>query len=426
MKKFTWIIVVSVAAIFLVYHLNVQAQKNKLENALAVQYSNQLTSASERLAKLSDSIDQTLLFKDKEMLDKPLDDVWRISNDIRNSIAALPVTTESSAIWMNYLNRIGNGASLVKEGKVPIEEWQKNMTNARNNLRELSDQWAFTNREEGKDYIVATFVQNKVSKDGEKNWKTFGDSVKAYTESDFPMTASETDQQKKKDLKHIKDAEISMEDAKQKFIKLFPELKDAKLHITESSEGAPYPFYHVEFHKGIRIGYADFTKKGGHLLSYLLERPFDKTVINVEQMKKKASDYMKAFGFTDTEMIDYRENNIAWHLAYAKKDAKNNALVYADGVHLKVAKDNGELIGLNAMEYIQKESISPQKVVPLNYDELFSSNFKVEEERLAYVENQQLQQRLAFEILTKNDAIGTYKIYIDTENHDILHAEKLP
>lgn len=427
MKKFGWIIVVAAAALFLVYHLSVQAQNTRLETALANQYANQLTTASEQLTVLSDSIDQTLLFKDKAALDKPLDDVWRVSSDVRASISALPIDQETSTVWMNYLTRIGNGASQVKAGKVPIEEWQKNMTSARDNLRSLSDQWAFTNREDGKkDYIVASFVQNKVSKENEKSWKALGSSVKTYTESDFPMTASETDQQKKKDLQHIEDAEISMDQVKQKFRELFPELKDAKLHVTESAKDAPYPFYHVEFHKGIRIGYADFTKKGGHLLSFLLERPFDNTTISVEQMKAKALKYMKSFNYADTKMVDFRENNIAWHLAFARNDAENNALVYADGVQLKVAKDNGELLGLNAMEYIQKEKLVPQKVIPINYDELFSGNFTVEEERLSYVENQQLQQRLAYEVLTRSDTIGTYKIYIDTETHEILHSEKLP
>ena len=78
------------------------------------------------------------------------------------------------------------------------------------------------------------------------------------------------------------------------------------------------------------------------------------------------------------------------------------------------------------MEYIQEENIPTQAVVPVDYHELFTSDFVVEEEKLAYVENDQLQQRLAFEVLTRNDSIGTYKIYIDTETHEILQSEKLP
>lgn len=427
MKKIIWVIVSSVAVVFLMYHFSVQSQNNRLENALAVQYSNQLTSASEKLTKLTESVDQTMLFTDKEALEQPLDDVWRISSDIRTSISSLPISSETSTVWMNYLNRLGNGAAQVKNGEVPIEEWQKNMVSTRENLQALSDQWAFTNKDGGnKDYIVTAFVQNKLDKNGEKNWKSLGNSVKAYTESDFPMTASETDQQKKKDLQHIKDSEITEDEAKEQFVKLFPEFKDAKIHITESSQDAPYPFYHIEFHEGIRIGYADLTKKGGHILSFLLERPFEKTTITVQQMKDKSAEYMKTFGFTDTEMVEYRENSVAWHLSFARKDENNDALIYADGIQLKIAKDNGELLGLNAMEYIQKEKIGKQEIVPLDNMGLFSSNFYIEEERLAYVENKQLEQRLAYQVLAKNDTIGTYKIYIDTENHEILHADKLP
>jgi spore germination protein len=426
MKKIAWIIA-TVAVIFIVYHFSVQEKNTRLENALAVQYSNQLTSSSEKLVKLSEAIDQTLIFTDKTALEKPLDDVWRISSDIRASISALPLGEETSTQWMNYLNRIGNGASQVRNGKVPLEDWQKSMTTARSNLITLSNEWAFNTKDQGKkDYLVRTFVNRKVNDKNDKSWQALGNSVKAYTESDFPMTASETDQQKKKDLEHIRDSEVSENQIKEKFIKFFPALKDATLHITESSKDAPYPFYHVEFHKGIRIGYADFTKRGGHLLSYLLERPFEDTSINVEKMKEKAKGYLKAFNYADTTIVDYRENNIAWHVANARVDKKNDALVYADGIQLKIAKDNGELLGLNAMEYIQEENIPTQPVVPVDYHELFTSDFVVEEEKLAYVENDQLQQRLAFEVLTRNDTIGTYKIYIDTESHEILQSEKLP
>ena len=427
MKKFGWVIAIAALAVFVVYHFSVQEQNTNLKNALASQYSNELNSASEKLTELSDSIDETLIFKDKESLDRPLEDVWRLSSDIRASISGLPIDQETSSSWLNYLTRIGNGATQVRTGKVPIEEWQGNMVSARENLRSLADQWAFTNRNDGnKDYIVSSFVQNKVNKENEKNWKSLGASVKAYTESDFPMTASETDQQKKKDLQHISDKPVSVEDVKAKFAKIFPELANAKIYVTESGKDAPYPFYHIEFHKDIRIGYADFTKKGGHLLSFLTERPFDKNAIDTESMKKNALDYMKKLGYTDTELIEFRENHIGWHLAFARKDAENDAIVYADGLQLKIAKDNGELLGLNAMEYIQEEKIAKQKVIPLDYKTIFADNLKIEELKMAYVENDQLQQRLAYELLTRSDDIGTYRVYIDTESHEILHSEKLP
>ena len=42
----------------------------------------------------------------------------------------------------------------------------------------------------------------------------------------------------------------------------------------------------------------------------------------------------------------------------------------------------------------RKKKLISKNLVPINKEELFSSNFSIEEERLAYVENKQLQQRL--------------------------------
>ena len=39
-------------------------------------------------------------------------------------------------------------------------------------------------------------------------------------------------------------------------------------------------------------------------------------------MKDKSAEYIKTLGFTDTEMVEFRENSIAWHLAFARKDQK--------------------------------------------------------------------------------------------------------
>ena len=49
--------------------------------------------------------------------------------------------------------------------------------------------------------------------DSGHDWTGMGTSVKQYTESDFPLTASESDSMKKKDLKDIADPEVTREEA---------------------------------------------------------------------------------------------------------------------------------------------------------------------------------------------------------------------
>ena len=64
----------------------------------------------------------------------------------------------------------------------------------------------------------------------------------------------------------------------------------------------------------------------------------------------------------DVAYVESRENHQAWHVTFARVHPGDNALIYADGVQLKVAKDTGELLGANAMEYIQEENIKSKQL----------------------------------------------------------------
>ena len=65
-------------------------------------------------------------------------------------------------------------------------------------------------------------------------------------------------------------------------------------------------------------------------------------------------------------------------------------------IHLKVAKDTGDIIGLDASEYIQerKDAIDNQlrKWIGTNFS---IQDVQIVQEELAYVENERIEQRLA-------------------------------
>ena len=75
-------------------------------------------------------------------------------------------------------------------------------------------------------------------------------------------------------------------------------------------------------------------------------------------MKELAKRFFEVSDYVDIELSETRENQNAWHLSFVRIDPKTKAKVYADGIQMKVAKDNGDLLGLNAMEYIQKEKLT--------------------------------------------------------------------
>lgn len=413
--------------VLIIFSVSTSNTNNQLERTVHAQYTERLTNASEKLSYLQRSVSQSLLFKDENALTTELDNIWRLSSDIRTSLASLPLDRELSNEWMLYIGKIGDEAKKTAQTK-DYAGWQKKMTNVSENLRQLSDEWA-----------VATTVyyeqdgnfdkwENEASdKKTAKHFTTVSKALKSYEESDFPLTASETDWKKKQELKELNDQEISKKEAITTLQKLFPILKGATIAVSNSKKDAPYPFYHVQFHEGIRLGYADVTEKGGHLLSFLMERPIDDVTVSQEQILKKAQQYLQNMNIKDVQYVESRENHQAWHLTFARVNPENKAIIYADAIQLKLAKDNGELLGMNAIEYIQKEKIKPQPIKPINWKEFFNNDISIEENRLIYTDDGQFEQRLCYEVIAIKDGKTpeTFRIVIDTENHQVLKVEYL-
>ncbi|WEA40593.1 PepSY1/2 domain-containing protein [Lysinibacillus fusiformis] len=424
----TWLVVLTIAVIGLgAYSIDLHGDKEDLQRTVLAQYTDKLTDASEKLSHLQRSVSQSLLFQDEQAIHSELDSVWRLSSEVRSSIANIPIGQELSNEWMNYLGRLGDEAKrTAKTGD--YDTWREKMPQVSTNLQALSDDWTAATvdfyKHNGK---MDVWLQQVDNKNPNTNFDKVKDTLKGYGEKDFPLTLSESDWQKKIALKALQDAEITEKEALEKVKHLFPVIKDATFTVTKSSDTAPYPFYHIQFHQGIRLGYVDLTVKGGHLLSYLVERPVDEAKQSQEEILKKAEDYVKKLGMNDLAYVESRENHQAWHVTFARVHPGDNALIYADGVQLKLAKDTGELLGANAMEYIQEENIKKQTAKPIDWKTFFQDDIQVQEVKNIYTDNGEFEQRLCYEVIALRDGKTqeTFRIVIDAENHNVLKVEYL-
>lgn len=426
----TIIFLLSYVAIALLVFVNVTNSKNEqLTYMLQAQYSDKMTDASEKLTDLNEAVQKTIIFEDPKAVNRPLEDIWRLSSEIKGAIASLPLDQQFSNEWMNYLSRLGDYSKLTMNGQIPKDEWQGVMNNVIKNLNSFSSEWEVaTTQFFQNDVQIDQWMHNVKDTQPTQNWQAMGNTLKTYSESDFPLTTSESDAKKKKELRHLDAEVLTQAEVIEKFKTIFPRHKDAKIHVTKSRPDAPYPFYHLEFQDGIKVGYADLTEKGGYLLSLLMEKPFEEKVVSIEKIKELAEHFKNASGYTDIELAEIRENHNVWHLSYVRIDPKTKAKVYADGIQMKVAKDNGDLLGLNAMEYIQKENLKEQPMKDIDWTTYFSKGTTVQEESLAYTENERMIQRLCYELIVTKDVEDqrfTYRLLIDTETEDVLKGELL-
>lgn len=401
----------------------------QLSYLLNGQYAKKMTDASEKLEELDVAVKKTLLFNESEGFDRARDDIWRLSADVKNSVGSLPLDRGFSNSWMNYLGRLGNYAKEADRLE-NREEYHKVMTEASVNLRAMADEWQVATRNLVSGQLTVEGWRNQIdSVNADHDWEGMRDTVKQYTESDFPLTASESDALKKKELQAITDEKVTSDEAIERFKLLLPEVSKSAVVIENSRPDAPYPFYHIRFAQDRSIGYIDITEKGGHVLSFLLERPFSQDVQSYEFIEKKAKQFLKNAGYEDAVLEDARENDTSWHFVFVRVEPEYDAKVFSDAIHLKVAKDTGGIIGLDAMEYIQKENLKKQPIVKQDWSSYFRPHVKVVEEELAYIENERMDQRLSHYLtvtLETKTGLDTYVVVVDAETGGIIKTEKQP
>ena len=415
MKK--WIYILSILSVgLLVYTINVSEQNKDLRQTLHAYYTNELAMTSEKMQELSTAINQAQLFSSGKARDEEMDTVWRVSNDLRNTISQLPIQTEIANSMLNYLGKMGEQAKKGRE-----EDW----SNIAQNMNALKEEWnVATARFFAADSNYDTWADGMLEM-ADSPFKTVATNMKSYQEADFPITASESDYEKKRDLVHINDEEVTKDEALQKMHDLFPATNGATLNIALNKEDAAYPFYHIQFVRGSRLGYADITKKGGHVLSFLLERPVNEVTITQQQAREMATKFLKDAGYTDVVYVEARENHEAWHFVFSRQ--VNDAVVYPDSIQLKLAKDTGEILGLNAMEYIQKETLPTMAPKEIVFDDYFADVANVEETKLVYTDNDSYDLVLCYEVIVRmnNDQHDTFRVLINAETHEVVEVEPL-
>ncbi|GEN84722.1 hypothetical protein SLU01_30340 [Sporosarcina luteola] len=427
MKKMVFVLAYALIVVS-VFAFTKTTENSKLSLALSNQYAKKMADASEKLDELDSALKQTLLFNNSDGSQKAREDIWRLSSDIKSSVASLPLDASFSTSWMNYLGRIGNYAKEADRSVEP-DEYYKVMSQASKNLGVMQDEWtlATAGLVDGK-YSMDEWTNRLNATNPDVDWSNMGESIKQYTETDFPLTASESDAMKKKELKNIDEAKVTQEVAVERFKTVFPTVSNEVIGVEKSMPGSPYPFFHIRFADGESIGYIDITEKGGHVLSYLSERPFGKDSLSFDEIKKRAEDFLVAANYKDLVYEESRENSTAWHFVFVRKEPFYGAKVFSDVIHVKVAKDNGDVIGLNAAEYIRKEKLHRQSVKKMDWNEFFHKDVKIVNDELAYVENERLEQRLSHYLTVTRDehgTIGTYNVIVDAETAEVIKTEKL-
>lgn len=98
----------------------------------------------------------------------------------------------------------------------------------------------------------------------------------------------------------------------------------------------------------------EFTRRGGVLLLLMQDRHIDEEKVSLEQAKEKAKKFLEENGFSSMRESYYekRDGSVVINYAYEQ----DGYVVFPDLVKVKIALDNGEVIGFESRGYVMNHT----------------------------------------------------------------------
>lgn len=382
---------------------------------------------------LHNKIGTSLAMNSPKSLSPQLIEIWRITSQASSDVGQLPLTLVPFNKTEEFLANIGDFTykaavrDLKKEplskeetkrlkklyeesGNVKKELRKVQYLVLKNNLRWMDVQLALATNDEQTDNTII---------DG---FKTVEKNVEGYSEGNFGPTVGVSN--KNHGYKSLRGKELSESEIIKKAQEIF-NIEKESINVTKSGKGADVPTYSVSYNEDGHHGYMDMSVKGGYPINIIVERKLKKPSISLYEGKEKAEKLLQKHSFKQMGLFQSSQyDNVGvYSFVFMQDDVK----IYPDAIQVKVALDNGDIIGLATREYLMnhsKRTLSEPKVTVEEAKEKVNPNVDIQENNLAVIENDLNEEVLCYEFLGVMGE-STYRIFINAANGDEEKVEKL-
>lgn len=407
-------------------------QEHQEKNSILLKAENQYQRAFHDLSfhmdQLHHQLGNTLAVNSKSQAfhRKGLVNVWRLTSEAQNEINQLPLTLLPFNKTEDFLSHISNFAyktSVRDLNKEPLSEKEfgtlktlyersgeltKDLQSMQQkvlakNLRWMDVESAVATEKSTEDNtIIDGFrtVDKKVSEYPEINWG--------------PSVASMYQKRNGDQLKGKKMTSQEIAARAARFLDL-PSTKG--IRVVENGKGTEYASYSAtvaEPKSGKNIT-LDFTQRGGQLLWFVHPRDISSKTMGLKEARKSADRFLDRHGYNGMTPISYDEYGNEGVFSYVS--TQNGILIYPEMMTVKVALDNGHVVGLQATDYVYERRSRPLKTPALTEAEArktLNPGMKSVPGHLALIKNDLGQEVLCYEFAGKING-SNYRVYVNAD-----------
>lgn len=407
-------------------------QENQEKNAILIKAENQYQRAfhdlSYHMNKLHNELGSTIAVNStsQDFYKKGLVNIWKLSSQAQSEINQLPLALLPFNETEQFLNRISQFSyqTAVRDLKtnpltpaekktlVTLYDRSKSITNQLQGVQDkvLAKSLRWMDAE-----IALSTQKNSLDNSIIDGFTTVDKEVKTNTEMDWGPTMMGVFQ--KKNFNMLSGEALTPEQAKHKAAQFLGIKDEAALQVTENGKGTDANSYSVTLKqsKTNDSAHIDLTKKGGDVIFYIMSHEAKSKVIDVAGAKEAAAEFLNVHGYAQMKAVSYDEDQNIATLVYAKM--QDNVIVYPEKLTVRVALDDGSVVGFQAAEYImehKKHKWAPPKLSLEQAKKELDPKFILKSHALALIKNEVNEEVLCYELTGKTNG-NNYKIYINAQ-----------
>ncbi len=366
--------------------------------------------------------------------------LWREANLAQVYLSRLPIESQELSSTEKFLNQVSDYSYSLSRKNIYNEElsdedlnnlkelhtYSVDLENTLNQLSEDLNNGRFSWGELTEKGTVAFAQQvDNISKESfsnlEENFHEYSGLIYdgAYSEH---LTSSEPKGLTGDDIDENKAKEIAEE-----FV--------GKDNIKETSnlgysENATIPVFDFSItNNNDEIISISISKKGGHVVNMNANRDISSEIISQEEAGNKAKEFLDNKGFPNMQETYYlkQEGIVTINYAYMQ----DNVIMYPDLIKVKVALDNGEILGIETTGYLNNHTerdTSNIKITEEQAKEDLNDDLEIISSGLAVIPTEWESEILCYEFKGKVED-KEFLVYINAENgreEDILIITNTP
>lgn len=162
------------------------------------------------------------------------------------------------------------------------------------------------------------------------------------------------------------------------------------------------------------------TKKGGHVIFMNYDRNIEAQTISEERANEIGIDFLNSKGFPNMKQTYYLNQGGALTINYAYNQQTQNGevIMYPDLIKLKIALDNGEILGIETTGYLNshfERNLGEPKISKEKAKESLNKNLNIQSEGLTVIPTEYQTEIFCWEFKGKIEETE-FLVYINAEN----------